>query len=173
MTTTRPTSRNVRNLVTLLSAAVVAAGCAGATSQAAPPAGDGQRNAQIVRDGLARGVGGPDTFYALLAEDVQWTVARAATPRTYTSRQEFLDVAAGPIVDRLTGPIRAEVHEIIADQDRVVARWRGTATARDGQPYVNEYNWVMALADDQITRVVAYLDFVELDALIARVPLAS
>ncbi|WNG88809.1 nuclear transport factor 2 family protein [Mycobacterium sp. ITM-2016-00317] len=157
-----------RNFTLLLGAAVVSAGCA--ASHAAPP--DAPGNADIVRDGLARGVGGADTFYALLAEDVRWTVARA-TPRTYTSRQEFLDVAAAPIVDRLTGPIQAEVHEILADDDRVMARWRGTATARDGHPYVNEYNWVMTLEGGQVTDVVAYLDLVVLDELIERVPLPS
>ncbi|WP_237024344.1 nuclear transport factor 2 family protein [Mycolicibacterium vaccae] len=160
-----------RNFALLLGTAVVSTACAGAASHAAPPEAPG--NAAIVRDGLARGVGGPDTFYALLAEDVRWTVARATTPRTYTSRQEFLDSAAAPIVDRLTGPIQAEVHEILADDDRVVARWRGTATARDGQPYVNEYNWVMSLEGGQVTDVVAYLDFVVLDELLARVPLPS
>lgn len=160
-----------RNFTLLLGAAVVSAGCAGAASHAAPP--EAPANVDIVRDGLARGVGGPDTFYALLADDVRWTVARAPSPRTYTSRQEFLDVAAAPIVDRLTGPIQAEVHEILADDDRVMARWRGTATARDGQPYVNEYNWVMTLEGGQVTDVVAYLDLVVLDELIERVPLPS
>ncbi|MGE2729908.1 nuclear transport factor 2 family protein [Mycolicibacterium vaccae] len=172
MTTTHRKNRYVTAAAAALGAAVAATGCAGAIGQAAP-ADAAQHHVALVQEGFARGVGGPDTFYSLLADDVQWTVARAVAPRTYTSRQEFLDVAAAPIVDRLTGPIHAQVHEIVADTDRVVARWRGTATALDGRPYVNEYNWVMSLENDRITRVVAYLDFVELDDLINRVPLAS
>ncbi|MEV3901419.1 nuclear transport factor 2 family protein [Mycobacterium sp. NPDC050551] len=63
------------------------------------------------------------------------------------------------------------LHELVADDDQVVARWRGTATARDGVPYVNEYAWVMTMANERVTRVVAYLDLVALDDLITRVPL--
>ncbi|MCV7431668.1 nuclear transport factor 2 family protein [Mycolicibacterium bacteremicum] len=127
-------------------------------------------NAQIIRDGFARGVGGPDSFYALLAQDVHWTVARAEGASTYTSRQEFLDRGAKPVLDRLTGPIQAQVHELIVDGDQVVARWRGTATARDGRPYTNEYAWAMTMRGGEITQVVAYLDLVALDDLIQRVP---
>ncbi len=118
-----------------------------------------------------RGVGAPDTFYGILADDVHWTVARAEAPSTYTSRQEFLANGSGPITSRLDGQITAEVHELIAQGDQVVARWRGRATARDGLPYVNEYNWVMTMAGGQVTRVVAYLDLVALDELLTRVPI--
>jgi uncharacterized protein len=139
---------------------------------AAPPAGAeaAPDNVTIVAEAFDRGVGAPDTFYGILADDVHWTVARAERPSTYTSRQEFLDNGAGPVTSRLNGQINAEVHELIAQDDQVVARWRGTATARDGLPYVNEYNWVMTMADGQVTRVVAYLDLVALDELLTRVP---
>ncbi|MGV0741360.1 nuclear transport factor 2 family protein [Mycolicibacterium sp. XJ870] len=158
---------------TLLGTAAILAGCAATTSDAAPPIPDEQRNADIVRGAFERGVGEADTFYAILADDVQWTVARAPEPTTYTSRQQFLDHGAKPIVDRLTGSIQPVVHELVTDRDRVVARWRGTATALDGRPYVNEYNWVMAMENQRVIRVVAYLDFVVLDELIERVPLQS
>ena len=164
--------RTRTTLAALLGAAAVTAGCA--TTYAAPPSADlEQRNAHLVREAFARGVGDPETFYAILADDVTWTVARAATPTTYTTRQQFFDDGAGPIVDRLTGQIQAEVHELLADDDQVVARWRGTATALDGGPYVNEYAWVMTMADERVTRVVAYLDLVQLHDLLARVPLPS
>ncbi|MGA5464157.1 nuclear transport factor 2 family protein [Mycobacterium sp. NPDC050041] len=167
MTTRR---RTRTTLATLLGAAAVTAGCA-ASSAAPPPADAEQRNTHLVREAFTRGVGNAETFYAILADDVTWTVARATAPTTYTSRQQFLDDGAAPIVDRLTGQINAEVHELVADDDQVVARWRGTATARDGVPYVNEYAWVMTMADERVTRVVAYLDLVALDDLITRVPL--
>ncbi|MEH3136492.1 MAG: nuclear transport factor 2 family protein [Mycolicibacterium neoaurum] len=126
---------------------------------------------QRIRDAFARGVGGPESFYALLAEDVHWTVARAQNPSVYTSRQVFLDRGARPVLDRLTGPIQASVHDLVTDGDRVVALWRGTATALDGKPYVNEYAWSMTMRGGEIARVVAYLDLVALDDLIRRVPM--
>lgn len=167
------TCSTTRTFVTLLTAAAVLSGCAATTGGSAPPAADEQRNAEVVREAFARGVGKADTFYAILADDVHWTVARATEPATYTTRQQFLDNGVKPIVDRLTGSIQAEVHELLTDGNQVVARWRGSATALDGRPYVNEYNWVMALENERVTHVVAYLDFVVLDELIARVPLPA
>jgi ketosteroid isomerase-like protein len=135
--------------------------------------GQQQRNADLVRDAFALGVGGEDSFYSILAEDVEWTVARANEPATYTSRAQFLRDGAGPIVSRLTGPIQAEVRELIAEGDVVVARWRGTATARDGRPYVNDYAWVMTMRDEKVVRVTAYLDLVALQELLNRVAPAA
>mgnify|MGYP002734124663 CR=1 FL=1 len=128
-----------------------------------------QRNAEVIRDGFARGVGDGEGFFSLLAEDVEWTVARTPEPVTYVGRAEFLRAGACPIAARLDGPIRAEVQELIATGDVVVARWRGTATARDGRPYVNEYAWVMTLRDERVVKVTAYLDLIALAELLDRV----
>ncbi|WP_232079842.1 Atu4866 domain-containing protein [Mycolicibacterium parafortuitum] len=167
------TPKSLRRTATVVVAVLVAAtmvGCAvSGTAGGSPGREQERRNTELVRDAFARGVSGQDSFYAILAEDVQWTVVRAEAPRTYTNRAEFLRDGAGPIVSRLDGPIRAEVHELVADGDTVVARWRGVATARDGAPYVNEYVWVMTLRDERVSRVSAYLDFVALDELLQRV----
>ncbi len=153
-------------------AATVMLGCSG-TAENSARGGQQQRNAELVRDAFARGVSGEDSFYAILADDVEWTVARATGPGTYTSRAEFLRDGAGPIVSRLNGPIQAEVRELVTDGDVVVARWRGTATALDGRPYVNEYAWVMTMRDDRVVRVTAYLDLVALQELLDRVAPAA
>lgn len=152
-------------------AATVMLGCS--TNNDDSARGQQQRNADLVRDAFARGVSDQDSFYSILAEDVEWTVARADAPATYTSRAEFLRDGAGPIVSRLTGPIRAQVHELITEGDVVVARWRGTATALDGRPYVNEYAWVMTMRDERVVRVTAYLDLVALQELLDRVSPAA
>lgn len=149
-------------------AATVLLGCSASAENSARD-GRQQRNADLVRDAFALGVSDENSFYSILADDVEWTVARAEDPATYTSRAQFLRDGAGPIVSRLTGPIQAEVRELIAEGDVVVARWRGTATALDGRPYVNEYAWVMTMHDDQVVRVTAYLDLVALGDLLRRV----
>lgn len=131
--------------------------------------GQEQRNAQVVRDAFALGVSDENSFFSILSEDVQWTVAQAVDPTTYTSRSEFLRDGAGPIQTRLVGPIQAEVRELITTDDVVVALWHGTATARDGLPYVNSYAWVMTMRDERVVRVTAYLDLVALDELLQRV----
>lgn len=140
------------------------------TSAAEEPPTLQQRNAEVVRDAFALGVGGDErTFYSILAEDVQWTVARAAEPSTYTSRAQFLREGAGPIQSRLSGPIQADVQQLIAENDVVVAMWKGTATARDGLPYINSYAWVMTMRDERVVRVTAFLDLVALNELLERV----
>lgn len=166
--------RCVPRAVTVVAATVVAAVTMvgfSATSSAEElvRTGQQQRNAEVVRYAFALGVGGEDSFYSILAEDVQWTVARAVGQTTYTSRAQFLRDGAGPVLTRLTGPIQANIRELITENDVVVAAWDGTATARDGRPYVNSYVWVMTMRDDQVVRVTAYLDLVALNELLERV----
>jgi ketosteroid isomerase-like protein len=146
-------------------------GCSapGDTGDATRPAQQ-ERNVQVVRDAFARGVGGEDGFFAILAEDVQWTVAQAVEPTTYTSRSEFLRDGAGPIQSRLSEPIRANVRQLIAEGDVVAAIWEGTATARDGRPYVNTYAWVMTMRDERVVQATAFLDLVALGDFLERVP---
>jgi ketosteroid isomerase-like protein len=142
-----------------------------ATARADDPAQTGleRRNAEVVREAFARGVGAPDSFYSILADDVQWTVARAAEPTTYTSRSQFLQEGAGPIRSRLDGDIHANVRQLVVENDVVVAIWDGTATSRDSRPYVNRYVWVMTMRDEQVMRVTAFLDLVALNELLDRV----
>ncbi|KAA0113487.1 nuclear transport factor 2 family protein [Mycolicibacterium sp. P9-22] len=153
-------------------AATVMIGCS-SNAENSVRGGQQQRNADLVRDAFALGVSDEDSFYSILADDVEWTVARANEPVTYTGRAQFLRDGAGPIVSRLTGPIQAEVRELIAEGDVVVARWRGTATALDGRPYVNDYAWVMTMRDEKVVRVTAYLDLVVLGELLNRVAPAA
>jgi ketosteroid isomerase-like protein len=141
-----------------------------ATSAADQPPTLEQRNAEVVRNAFALGVGSDErTFYSILADDVQWTVARAEAARTYTSRSEFLREGAGPIQTRLTGPIQANVRQLIAENDVVVAIWDGTATARDGSPYVNTYAWVLTMRDERVVRATAFLDLVAFNDFLERV----
>lgn len=149
-------------------ALTVTLGCT-ANAESLAPTGQQQRNEEVIRDAFALGVGDDDTFYAVLADDVEWTVARAGGASTYTGRAEFLRDGAAPIVSRLDGQIHAEIRELVAADDVVVASWRGTATARDGLPYVNEYAWVMTMRDERVVRVTAYLDLVALGELLERV----
>jgi ketosteroid isomerase-like protein len=163
-----------RRVITVASAALAATmliGCSapGDTGDATRPAQQ-ERNVQVVRDAFARGVGGEDGFFSILAEDVQWTVAQAVEPTTYTSRSEFLRDGAGPIQSRLSEPIQANVRQLVAEGDVVAAIWEGTATARDGRPYVNTYAWVMTMRDERVVQATAFLDLVALGDFLERVP---
>ncbi|MDF1898646.1 nuclear transport factor 2 family protein [Mycolicibacterium smegmatis] len=170
--TTRPWRAGARYMTWMIAAVatMMAVGCSGNGNAEKPDrTGRQQRNAEVVRDAFARGVGDQNSFYSILTDDVEWTVARAGRETTYSGREEFLRDGAGPILARLDGPIQADVRDLVTEGDKLVAFWRGTATARDGQPYVNDYVWAMTLRDERVARVTAYLDFVVLDELLTRV----
>lgn len=167
---TRSGPRTITLVTAIVLAAILMVGrSATANAEDSASTDQQQRNAEVVRDAFALGVGGEDSFYSILADDVQWTVARAVDPTTYTSRSQFLQEGAGPILTRLNGPIHAEVRELITEDDVVVAIWDGTATARDGRPYANSYAWVMTMRDERVVRVTAYLDLVALNELLETV----
>ncbi|WP_370329873.1 nuclear transport factor 2 family protein [Mycolicibacterium hippocampi] len=153
----------------VLAVAVMVGSGAPGNAQEPSRSGEQQRNADVVRQAFGRGVGGENSFFSILADDVHWTVARAVEPTTFSSRSHFLQDGAGPIQARLVGPIEAHVRELITEGDVVVAIWDGTATARDGRPYVNSYVWVMTMRDEKVVRATAFLDLVTLNELLDRV----
>ena len=117
-------------------------------------------NRQIVLDTFAAwadGHGG--AFFRLLADDVRWTVIGSTSiSGTYTSRESFLEQAAGKLTEKLAGGIVPSVVDVIAEGDRVAVQWEGRAETKAGQPYHQTYSWVMRIADGRVTEGTAYLD---------------
>lgn len=117
-------------------------------------------NRQIVLDAFAawaEGDGG--AVFALLTDDVRWTViGSTAISGTYTSRQAFLEQAAGRLGAKLAGAIAPRVVGVIAEGDLVVVQWEGRAETKSGRPYHQVYCWVMRLAGGRVTEGTAYLD---------------
>jgi len=121
-----------------------------------------QANKDLIRtafDEWAAGTGGP---FGLLADDATWTiVGNSPVSRTYSSRQEFLDVVIDPFNARMRVPLRPSVRALYADGDWVIALFDAVATARDGKPYENTYTWYMRIADGVIVEVIAFFDTIE------------
>ena len=110
--------------------------------------------------------GDANAFFSLLADDVQWTViGTGPVSATYTSRQDFLDRAVGPLTGKLEGGIAPTVVDLLADGDKVALCWEGHATAKNGVPYDQVYCWVMRLDGGKVVEGTAYLD----TELVARV----
>ena len=110
---------------------------------------------------------GTGNVFDLLHEDAVWTVAGdSPVSGTYRGRRDFMDNAVAPITARLATPIVPELDHLVAQGDAMVAIWRGTARAKDGDTYANHYAWHMVFDDDgRIVRVVAFLDTWALQAL--------
>jgi uncharacterized protein len=120
-----------------------------------------EANRQAVREAFGHWEqGNSQPFFALVADDVQWTVI-GTTPvsGTYTSKQAFTDGAVGGLTKRLKGPIMATIRNVLADGDHVVLQWEGNTSSRStGAPYQQTYCWVLRFGDGQIREVTAYLD---------------
>lgn len=125
----------------------------------APPNATAHDNAAQVRAAFEAWRLGQASVFDLLADDIVWTVAGdSPVSGTYRSKQAFLDEAVAPITAQLATPIVPQVMRLVADGAHVVVMWQGTATARNGAAYRNQYAWHLELADGRIVRATAFLD---------------
>ena len=107
-------------------------------------------------DAWAAGTGGP---YDLLADDAVWTISgNSLASKTYPSKEAFLSEVIRPFNARMRTRLIPSVHKIYADGDTVIAHFDASGTARDGQPYVNSYAWILTLKDGRIVRAFAFFD---------------
>jgi len=117
------------------------------------------RNKQAIEAGFDAWRNGTGSVFDLLAADAKWTiVGYSPVSRTYTSRQEFLDVVITPFNARLSSRLVPSVRGIYADGDTVVALFDGEAVASDGKPYKNTYSWYMKMREGKIVEVTAFFD---------------
>ena len=120
------------------------------------------RNREIIQAGFNAWRNGTGSVFDLLAPEAKWTiVGNAPVSRTYTSRQEFLDLVINPFNARLSRRLVPTVRGIYADGDMVIALFDAEATARDGKPYRNTYTWYMRVRDGKIVEVIAFFDTIE------------
>lgn len=128
-------------------------------------------NRTLVAEAFAaweQGDSGP--FFALVADDVTWTVIGSTeVSGTFTSKAAFTEGALRPL-GAVLGPIEAEVRQVLADGDHVVLRWVGQATTKYGRDYAQTYCWVMRLAEGKVVEVTAYLDTELLTAVLSDRP---
>ncbi|WP_144959024.1 nuclear transport factor 2 family protein [Pseudomonas oryzihabitans] len=134
-----------------------------------------ERNQRLVERAFANwSAGRGSLFDDLLSPTVVWTI-RGSGPAagTYHGREDFLQRAVRPFAQRRATPIVPRVEGIWAREDQVVVRWMGTATARDGAPYRNEYVWIFRMDGARATQVEAFLDLVPYQDVIDRIALAD
>jgi len=117
-------------------------------------------NRKLVEDAFAKwSRGDGSAFFALLADDVHWTVI-GSTPvsRTYTSKRAFQEGAVQPLGAKLASAIQPTVRDILADGEKIALQWEGRATAKNGTIYSQTYCWVMRFENGKVCEGTAYLD---------------
>ena len=118
-------------------------------------------------DAWAAGTGGP---YDLLADEAVWTISgNSLASKTYPSKEAFMSEVIRPFNARMSARLIPSVHKIYADGDTLIAHFDAKGTARDGQPYVNTYAWILTLKNGRIVRTVAFFDAKAFDDFWTRV----
>lgn len=120
------------------------------------------RNKAIIESSFKAWRDGTGSVFDLLAQNAKWTiVGNAPVSRTYSSRQEFLDVVIKPFNARLSKRLVPTVRAVYTDDDMVIVLFDAEATARDGKQYKNTYTWYMRMHDGKIVDVIAFFDTIE------------
>ncbi|MDR7129728.1 ketosteroid isomerase-like protein [Algoriphagus sp. 4150] len=125
-----------------------------------------EENKEAVVKAFGQWQQGKGSLFDLLDEHVEWRVSgNGSFSGTYKGKQHFMEKAVIPINDRLATEITPELIDINADGNTVWLHWQGTATAKNGAVYHNEYAWKLEFNKGKIVKAVAFLDIQALDNL--------
>ena len=103
--------------------------------------------------------GDMETCFALIADDIEWTnMGTTSLSGSYRGKTELMEKLLGPLFGQLKQGIHMQVHRLVAEGDYVVAQTSGTAETLDGQPYNNQYCWIIRIKDGKFSKVTEYLD---------------
>ena len=100
-----------------------------------------------------------------LADDVRWTIAGSGWAAGTYTKSELIDNVLTPLGDRLKGTVHSHVDEMLDAGDTIIVRWRGESETTWGEPYNNDYCWLLTWSGDRITRVVAHIDTLLLERI--------
>jgi len=117
-------------------------------------------NKRLVREAFGpweSGDSGP--FFALIAENVRWTViGSTVVSGVYHSKQALLDAAFGPLLERLEAPPTTRFVDLAAEGDKIFLRFESSAVAKSGLRYEQTYCFAMVMREQRIVEIVVYLD---------------
>lgn len=105
--------------------------------------------------------GDANAIAELLTEDCEWLPPAAAPIEPVVGRDAVAAVFSGALVKDtfdLSKPFNLDVRSMIVDCNTAVVQQRLTATAKNGNPYENEYVWVYECRDGKIAKMEEYAD---------------
>ena len=113
-------------------------------------------------------VGAIDQFLANhVAENVQWTITGSSVlSGIYTSKTHFINSAISRLKSSLDGGIQWRVKNTIIDGSFAVLEMTSKAVAKSGQPYNNEYVWILEFNGKMFDKVRVYFDDVLVNMII-------
>ena len=87
----------------------------------------------------------------------------------YRELADLHDNAEGALLDRLAGPLAVTTRRLRADGDDVIAQIDSVGTAIDGEPYANEYLYVLTMKDGKVVSGTEWLDLHAYYGIVERV----
>jgi uncharacterized protein len=103
--------------------------------------------------------GDADTFFAAVADDVQWTVMGThPLAGEYRSKKDFRTATFARLNGVLREGVLLRVTHVITSGDWAVVELEALSTANNGKPFANRYCWVCRFDGGAIVEVRAYLD---------------
>ncbi len=102
-----------------------------------------------------------------IAENVQWIITGSSVlAGVYTSRNDFINKAISRLKSSLDGGIQWSVNNVIIDGSFAVLEMTSKAVAKNGQPYNNQYVWILEFDGKMFHKVRVYFDDVLVDKII-------
>ena len=113
-------------------------------------------------------IGAIDQFLEnFIAENVQWVITGSSVlAGVYTSRIDFINSAISRLKSSLDGGIQWRINNVIIDGSFVVLEMTSKAVAKNGQPYNNQYVWILEFDGEIFHKVRVYFDDVLVDKII-------
>ncbi|XXG97288.1 hypothetical protein Hte_003584 [Hypoxylon texense] len=105
--------------------------------------------------------GDAPSFYAHVADDVDWTVMGThVLSGHYPDKATFMSQSLARISGVFDGPIKLHIRSIIGGEveEWAVVELAAEARCKNGMVYDNTYSWSTRWKDDMIVEVRAYLD---------------
>ena len=117
------------------------------------------RNEDLVRRAFGAWSSGTGQVFDLFSPDIRWTIAGSGTfTGTFVGKEDFLNRAAAPLVNRLAAPLKPQLHHVWTSGDRVIVRFDASSTTTSGTPYSNQFVWILKLDQGRVVEGEAFLD---------------
>ena len=98
-------------------------------------------------------------YFNAMADDITLTYfGNHLFTGTYRGKKDILDNYVPVLLNRLAGPIKITVTNVIAEGDQVFVEAEGESQTKDGLDYNNKYGIILRLKDGKITEVREYMD---------------
>ena len=102
-----------------------------------------------------------------IAENVRWIITGSSVlAGVYTSRNDLINKAISRLKSSLDGGIQWSVNNVIIDGSFAVLEMTSKAVAKNGQPYNNQYVWILEFDGKMFHKVRVYFDDVLVDKII-------